>query len=41
MLFELEIWLVMHEDFKSTRRVRVLFDYLAGTLLGFVKSGEA
>jgi DNA-binding transcriptional LysR family regulator len=41
MLFELEIWLVMHEDFKSTRRVRVLFDYLAGALLGFVKSGEA
>jgi hypothetical protein len=31
----------MHEDFKSTRRVRVLFDYLAGALLGFVKSGEA
>ncbi len=32
MQFALEIWLVMHEDLKATRRVRLLFDHLAGGL---------
>ncbi len=35
----LEIWLVMHEDLKSTRRIRLLFDCLARGLGGFL-SGE-
>lgn len=26
--FELEMWLVMHEDLRSTRRVRLLYDHL-------------
>ena len=35
--FELEIWLAMHEDMKSTGRVRLLFDHLAAGLSGFVR----
>lgn len=31
----LEMWLVMHEDLRPVRRVRVLFDHLAGELKGF------
>jgi len=27
--FELEMWLAMHEDLKSTRRIRLLFEHLA------------
>jgi DNA-binding transcriptional LysR family regulator len=34
---EVEVWLVMHEAMRSTRRVRVLFDFLADRLGTFVK----
>src|ERR1700744_339421 len=30
--FELEVWVAMHEDMKSTGRVRLLFDHLAADL---------
>jgi DNA-binding transcriptional LysR family regulator len=30
--FTLEMWLVMHQDLKATRRVRLLFDFLRGAL---------
>ena len=33
----LEVWLVMHEDLKTTRRVRLLFDHLAAGLTAYVK----
>jgi DNA-binding transcriptional LysR family regulator len=33
----LEVWLVMHEDLKATRRVRLLFDHLAAGLAAYVK----
>jgi DNA-binding transcriptional LysR family regulator len=33
----LEVWLVMHEDLKATRRVRLLFDHLAVGLTAYVK----
>jgi len=36
--YTLEIWLVMHEDLKTTRRVRLLFDRLASGLTDFVKA---
>jgi DNA-binding transcriptional LysR family regulator len=39
--FELEIWLAMHEDMKSTGRVRLLFDHLAAGLSGFVRGVDA
>jgi DNA-binding transcriptional LysR family regulator len=34
--FELEIWLAMHEDLRTTRRVRLLFDHLAEGLARYV-----
>ena len=35
--YALEVWLVMHEDLKATRRVRILFDHLAAGLTAYVK----
>jgi DNA-binding transcriptional LysR family regulator len=34
--FSLEIWLVMHEDIRTTKRIRRLFDHLAHGLTGFL-----
>jgi DNA-binding transcriptional LysR family regulator len=31
--FDLELWLAMHEDLRSVRRVRLLFDYLCHALV--------
>ena len=36
--FEREIWLVMHEDSKRVRRIRLLFDALAGGLAAYAGS---
>jgi DNA-binding transcriptional LysR family regulator len=33
--FALEMWLVMHEDLKGSRRVRLLYDHLAEALLAY------
>jgi DNA-binding transcriptional LysR family regulator len=35
--FPLEMWLVMHEDLKSLRRVRLLYDFLADALTAHLK----
>lgn len=35
--FTREMWLVMHEDAKATRRIRLLFDHLAEGLTVYVK----
>ena len=35
--FELGMWLVMHEDLKTSRRVRLLFDHLATHLAAYAK----
>jgi DNA-binding transcriptional LysR family regulator len=35
--YALDVWLVMHEDLKATRRVRLLFDHLATGLTAYVK----
>ena len=35
--YALEVWLVMHERLKATRRVRLLFDHLASGLTDYVK----
>jgi DNA-binding transcriptional LysR family regulator len=34
--FDLDTWLVMHEDLKASRRTRLLFDHLAQALLAYV-----
>jgi DNA-binding transcriptional LysR family regulator len=38
--FELEVWIAMHEDMRSTGRVRMLFDHLAAGLSAFVRGGS-
>jgi len=35
--YALEVWLVMHENLKTTRRVRLLFDHFAAGLTDYVK----
>jgi DNA-binding transcriptional LysR family regulator len=35
--FELDMWVVMHEDMRSTPRVRRLFDHLVSALSGFLR----
>ena len=37
--FTLEMWLAMHEDLKTTRRVRLMFDALAEGLGRYVRNG--
>ena len=39
--YALEVWLVMHEDSKTTRRVRLVFDRLAAGLTDFVRGRAA
>ena len=34
--FELETWVVMHEDLKSSRRMRLMFDHLVEGLKAYV-----
>jgi DNA-binding transcriptional LysR family regulator len=34
--FELPVWLVMHEDLRSSRRVRLLYDFLAASLATYL-----
>lgn len=36
--FELDVWVVMHEDMRSTGRVRLLFDHLATELTAFLRT---
>ena len=36
--FELEVWVAMHEDMRSTGRVRRLFDHLVEALSNFVRA---
>jgi len=38
--FELEVWVAMHEDMRSTGRVRLMFDHLAAGLSDFVRGGR-
>lgn len=39
--FELEIWIAMHEDLKTTRRVRLLYDHLATGLTSYLRGEQA
>ena len=34
--FDLEVWVVMHEDLKASRRMRAMFDHLAAGLKAYV-----
>jgi DNA-binding transcriptional LysR family regulator len=35
--FDLEVWVAMHEDLKTNRRMRLMFDHLVEGLSGYVK----
>lgn len=37
--FGYEMWLAMHEDLRGTRRVRLLYDHLAGGLAAYARRG--
>ena len=39
--FGLEVWVVMHEDLKSSRRMRAMFDHLVEHLTAYVASSQA
>lgn len=39
--FELDMWLVMHKDLKSTRRMRLLFDHLVEGLAAYAATSKA
>lgn len=41
MEFSLDIWLVMHEDLRLSRRVRLVYDGLAAGLLSYVAGARA
>ena len=36
--FELGVWVVMHKDLKSSRRMRLMYDHLAGYLEAYIAS---
>jgi len=38
--FDLEVWVVMHEDLKTDRRMRLLFDHLAAGLRDYIAEGR-
>ena len=37
--FDMEVWVVMHEDLKTDRRMRLLFDHLVAGLKAYVAEG--
>lgn len=39
--FELGVWVVMHKDLKSSRRVRLMFDHLAKHLQAYIATEQA
>ena len=39
--FELETWVVMHEDLKASRRMRLMFDHLVAGLTDYLKTSRA
>ncbi|MEX1153096.1 LysR family transcriptional regulator [Parvibaculum sp.] len=39
--FDLDIWIAMHEDLKTSRRMRLMFDHLAEEMTAYVRESEA
>jgi hypothetical protein len=37
--FDLDYWVVMHEDLKGDKRMRLLFDHLVAGLKAYVAEG--
>jgi len=41
VVFSLEMWLVMHEDLRTSRRIRLLFDHLSGALSEYARAAAS
>jgi DNA-binding transcriptional LysR family regulator len=39
--FDLPMWLVMHEDLRSSRRVRLLYDFLGHALTAYLRGSRS
>jgi DNA-binding transcriptional LysR family regulator len=39
--FKREMWLAVHRDARSTRRIRLVFDHLAAGLAAYTREGTA
>ena len=39
--FDMEIWVVMHEDLKASRRMRLMFDHLVVELGAYAATSRA
>ncbi len=37
--FELDVWIAMHEDLKTSRRMRLMFDHLAEEMGAYIREG--
>ena len=38
--FEMEMWVVMHEDLKASRRMRLMFDHLVDQLTAYAATSQ-
>ncbi|MBX3507079.1 MAG: LysR family transcriptional regulator [Parvibaculum sp.] len=38
--FDLDVWVVMHEDLKTSRRMRLMFDHLAAEMAAYARESE-
>lgn len=39
-MFSMDVWLTMHRDLRSDRRIRLIFDHLALELAHYVKTSS-
>ena len=39
--FEMEMWVVMHEDLRASRRMRLMFDHLVEGLTAYAATSQA
>ena len=37
--FDLDVWIAMHEDLKTSRRMRLMFDHLAAEMELYIRGG--
>ena len=41
VMFDMEIWVVMHEDLKASRRMKLMFDHLVAELGAYAATSRA
>jgi hypothetical protein len=40
VLFNLGVWIVMHENLRGSRRMRLMFDHLVDGIGGYIREGR-